>query len=284
MKDPLEKLAEIINKNKIDCKFKILEIGALQIENSKPRFYKLLEYFPLSKIIGFEIEKDACDEMNSKAAKGIKYYPHALGEKNERRKLYITEHPMCTSLYKPIEILPKLYQNLQFMNLKKETEIETITLDTFAEQYSIEDVDFIKIDVQGAELDIFKGGKKLLNNVLKIVCEVEFIPLYQDQPLFADVTKYLNQNDFMFNKFVGIAGRTLKPTIFNNDLNVPSQLMWSDAIFIKQIEKIQTLSNEKLLKLSLLAAVYNSLDLTFFCLSIYDKNNSTTLAKDLMGK
>ena len=284
MKDTLEKLAEIINKNKIDCKFKILEIGALQIENSKPRFYKLLEYFPLSEIIGFEIEKDACDEMNSKAAKGIKYYPHALGEKNERRKLYITEHPMCTSLYKPIEILPKLYQNLQFMNLKKETEIETITLDTFAEQYSIEDVDFIKIDVQGAELDIFKGGKKLLKNVLKIVCEVEFIPLYQDQPLFADVTKFLNQNDFMFNKFVGIAGRTLKPTVFNNDPNIPSQLMWSDAIFIKQIEKIQTLSNEKLLKLSLLAAVYNSLDLTFFCLSIYDKNNSTTLAKDLMSK
>ena len=165
MKDPLEKLAEIINKNKIDCKFKILEIGALQVENSKPRFYKLLEYFPLSEIIGFEIEKDACDEMNSKAAKGIKYYPHALGEKNEKRKLYITEHPMCTSLYKPIETLPKLYQNLQFMNLKKQTEIETITLDTFAEQYSIEDIDFIKIDVQGAELDIFKGGKKLLKNL-----------------------------------------------------------------------------------------------------------------------
>ena len=191
---------------------------------------------------------------------------------------------MCTSLYKPIEALPKLYQNLEFMNLKKETEIETITLDTFAKQYSIEDVDFIKIDVQGAELDIFKGGKKLLNNVLKIVCEVEFIPIYKDQPLFGDVTKFLNQNNFMFNKFAGLAGRTLKPTIFNNDPNVPSQLMWSDAIFIKQIEKIQTLSNEKLLKLSLLAAVYNSLDLTFFCLSIYDKNNSTSLAKDMMSK
>ena len=284
MKDSLEKLAEIIIKNKINCKFTILEIGALQIENSKPQFYKLLEYFPTSEVIGFEIEKELCDQLNYEASKGIKYYPHALGEKNEKRKLYITEHPMCTSLYKPIEALPKLYQNLQFMNLKKETEIETITLDSFTEQYSIKDVDFIKIDVQGAELDIFKGGKKLLNNVLKIVCEVEFIPLYEDQPLFADVSNFLNQNNFMFNKFVGIAGRTLKPTIFNNDPNLPSQLMWSDAIFIKQIEKIQTLSNEKLLKLSLLAAVYNSLDLTFFCLSIYDKNNSTTLAKDLMSK
>ena len=284
MKDSLEKLSEIIKKNKIDCKFTILDIGALQIENSKPRFYKLLEYFPSSEIICFEIEKKLCDEMNSRASKGIRYYPHALGEKNEKRKLYITEHPMCTSLYKPIEALPKLYQNLHYMNLKKETEIETITLDTFVEQYSIDEVDFIKIDVQGAELDIFKGGKKLLNNLLKIVCEVAFIPLYHDQPLFADVSKFLNQNNFMFNKFVGIAGRTLKPTIFNNDPNVPSQLMWSDAIFIKHIEKIQGLSSEKLLKLSLLAAIYNSLDLTFFCLSIYDKNNSTTLAKDLMSK
>ena len=283
MKDPLVKLAEIINKNKIDCKFKILEIGALQIENSKPRFYKLLEYFPLSEIIGFEIEKNTCDEMNSKAAKGIKYYPHALGEKNERRKLYITEHPMCTSLYKPIETIPKLYQNLQFMNLKKETEIETITLDTFAEQYSIEDVDFIKIDVQGAELDIFKGSKKLLSKVLKIVCEVEFLPLYHDQPLFGDITKFLSQYNFMFNKFLGLSGRTLKPLVANKDKTVASQHMWTDAVFIQHINKIENLNDERLLKLSVLAAIYNSLDLTFFYLSLYDKRNSSTLATDWMN-
>ena len=45
--------------------------------------------------------------------------------------------------------------------------------------YKIDCIDFIKIDVQGAELDVFKGGKKALENVLKIICEMEFVPLYE---------------------------------------------------------------------------------------------------------
>ena len=283
MKDPFEKLVEIIQKTKIDCKFTLIDIGALPIENSKPRFYKIIEYFPSSEIIGFEIEKEVCDQMNSKAAKGTRYFPFALGENNEKRKLYITENPMCTSLYKPNENLANLYHELQYMNLKKETEIETITLDSFVDEHSIDVIDFIKIDVQGAELDILKGSKKLLNNVLKIECEVEFIPLYHDQPLFGDIAKFLSQYNFMFNKFLGLSGRTLKPLIANRDKTSASQHMWTDAIFIQHINKIQNLNDEKLLKLSVLAAIYNSLDLTCYYLSLYDKRNKSTLAKDWMN-
>ena len=283
MKDPFEKLVEIIQKTKIDCKFTLIDIGALPIENSKPRFYKIIEYFPSSEIIGFEIEKEVCDQMNSKAAKGTRYFPFALGENNEKRKLYITENPMCTSLYKPNENLANLYHELQYMNLKKETEIETITLDSFVDEHSIDVIDFIKIDVQGAELDILKGSKKLLNNVLKIECEVEFIPLYHDQPLFGDIAKFLSQYNFMFNKFLGLSGRTLKPLIANRDKTSASQHMWTNAIFIQHINKIQNLNDEKLLKLSVLAAIYNSLDLTCYYLSLYDKRNKSTLVKDWMN-
>ena len=60
--------------------------------------------------------------------------------------------------------------------------------------------------------------------------------------------------------------------------------MWSDAIFVRNIEKTQDLSDEKLLKLSVLSAIYNSLDLSFFYLSIYDKRHLSNLAKDWMGK
>ena len=190
---------------------------------------------------------------------------------------------MCTSLYKPNEKLLNLYHELQYMNLKKESEIETITLDFFVDKYSIDTIDFIKIDVQGAELDILKGSKKLLNNVLKIVCEVEFLPLYHDQPLFGDINKFLGQYNFMFNKFLGLSGRTLKPLIANKDKTVASQHMWTDAVFIQHINKIENLNDERLLKLSVLAAIYNSLDLTFFYLSLYDKRNSSTLAKDWMS-
>ena len=279
MNDASKKLFNIIRKNKIDCKFTIIEIGALELSKKEP-FYELLEHFPKSKIIGFEIEEKVCDEMNLKAPKGVEYYPHALGEKNERKKLYNTEHPMCTSLYKPNEKLIRLYNNLELAYLKDETETDTITLDTFVDKYNIDDIDFIKIDVQGAELDIFKGGKNVLKNVVKIICEVEFVPLYESQPLFGDVCSFLKQYDFMFNKFIDFGGRTLKPLVPNEGLNAISQFMWSDAVFIRHIENIQSLSDDKLLKLSLLSAIYNSIDLAYFCLLIYDKRNSTNIAKD----
>lgn len=283
MDDTLKKLIKIINKTKINCKFTIFEIGALQLNNSKEPFYKLLDYFPSSEIIGFEIEKELCDKMNSKASKGIRYYPYALGEKNEKKKLYNTKHPMCTSLYKPNEKLIRLYNNLDVSYLKSETEIETISLDNFIDKHKIDEVDFIKIDVQGAELDIFKGGKNVLKNVLKIICEVEFVSMYENQPLFGDVNNFLTQHDFMFQKFISIAGRTLRPLIPKNP-DAASQHMWSDAAFIRHVEKIQNLSNEKLLKLSLLSTIYDSVDLAYYCLLAFDKRNSSTLSSDWISQ
>jgi FkbM family methyltransferase len=284
MNVPLAKLVEIIKKNKLNCNFSIIEIGALQIDSKKEPFYELLEYFPSSRIYGFEIEKEVCDKMNLESLKQITYYPYALGKTNEKRKLYITQHPMCSSLYKPNEDLNKLYNNLEVTKLIKESEIETISLDFFAEKYEVIDIDFIKIDVQGSELDIFQGATKSLQNVLQIVCEVEFIPLYENQPLFGDVCNLLKKNDLIFNKFLGLAGRSLKPIMLNNNPNLASQHMWSDAIFIKDIQKLENTSNEKLIKLSLLACVYNSYDLSYYILSYYDKKNLTSLAGDWMNK
>lgn len=284
MSETLRKLVDTIDQNKSNLKFTLLEIGAAIVGDNKEPFYKLLEYFPSSKIIGFEIEKDVCEKMNANAEKGVKYYPYALGKANEKRNLYITQHPMCSSLYKPNESLISLYNNFEAAYLKNQTEVETISLDYFVDQNKIDAIDFIKIDVQGAELDIIKGGKKSLENVLQIVCEVEFIPHYENQPLFGDVCNYLEKYDLMFNKFLGLSGRALKPIMLNNDPNLASQHIWTDAIFIHHIQKIQNLSDEKLLKLSLLACVYQSLDLTFYCLSHFDKRNATSFGKDWMNK
>ena len=284
MNEALSLLVELLKQSNISLNFKIIEVGALKIQDQDEPFYELLDYFPSTKIIGFEIEKEICEKMNSQAKEGVKYYSHALGKDNEQRKFYITQNPMCSSLYKPNEELIKLYNNFEVAYLKKETEIETISLDYFVEKHEVGDVDFIKIDVQGAELDVFKGGSKTLKNVLKIVCEVEFIQHYENQPLFGEVSDYLSQYNLMFNKFLGLSGRALKPIMLNNNPNLPSQHIWSDAVFVRHIQKIHSLNDEKLLKLGLLACVYYSLDLTFYCLSEYDKRHSTTFAKNWMSK
>ncbi len=280
----LKVTVDVIKNIKKNLSFTLLEVGAAQIHQDKEPFYELLDYFPSSKIIGFELDKKVCDDLNANARKGIKYYPHALGEFNEKRKLYITNHSMCSSLYEPNEKLISLYNNFEVAYLKSESTLETISLDHFLDINNIKSLDFIKIDVQGAELDVFKGGKKILKDILKIVCEVEFIPIYKNQPLFGDVCNFLNDYGMMFNKFLGLAGRCLRPITLNNNPNVASQHFWSDAIFIRDIQAIPQLEDDKLLKLSLLSSIYKSPDLVHYCLSCFDKKNSSSLASQWLSQ
>ena len=43
------------------------------------------------------------------SSKGLKFYPYALGKKNEKRLFYETNHPMCSSLYEPDTDMMKLF-------------------------------------------------------------------------------------------------------------------------------------------------------------------------------
>jgi len=281
VKEILNKL--ILNLKELDnvLTFRILEIGALNL-GKKEKFYDLLNYFPNSEIIGFEVDKNICKKMNSVSKVGVKYFPFAIGKKKEIRKFYETNHPMCSSLYKPNHNLLSLYNNMEVSFLKEESEIETIDLDTFVSENKIGNVDFLKIDVQGAELDIFKGATKTLKNSLFIISEVEFLKIYENQPLFGDVSNFLSDNDFMFHKFLGMGGRSLKPLILNNNKNFPSQHLWSDAIFIKNVLMIKKLTSREILKLSVISILYECFDLGFFCLNIHDELFKTNYTKIFM--
>lgn len=206
MNTVLKSLVDTIKVSGSELKFKMLEIGARKINNSEEPFYELLDYFPGSEVIGFEVDEKSCEELNASCRAGVTYYPQALGAKNQVQKLFVTQHPMCCSLYEPNEDLLRLYHNFDVAYLDTETEIDVSTLDSVVEEYNLGSIDFIKADVQGAELDIFKGAEKTLHDVLKIVCEVEFIPHYKNQPLFGDVCAFLNRYDLMFNKFLGLGG------------------------------------------------------------------------------
>jgi hypothetical protein len=54
----------------------------------------------------------------------------------------------------------------------------------------------LKIDVQGAELEVLKGAEALLPLIDAIYCEVSFARLYEGQPLAEDIVQYLARNSF----------------------------------------------------------------------------------------
>src|SRR3954463_2152113 len=136
----------------------MLEVGALPVEGDKEPTHALLDAFPSSKLALIEIDPDLCEKLNSSARPGMRYYPCALGRTEEVRKLYVTQWSACTSLYEPDERYADVFNLLDVMRLREISETQTISLNTLQQRQHLGALDFIKIDVQGAELDVFQGG------------------------------------------------------------------------------------------------------------------------------
>jgi FkbM family methyltransferase len=75
---------------------------------------------------------------------------------------------------------------------KKIVSIRTKTIDGLVKNDELGNIDFVKIDTQGSELAILEGGKEFLkDSLVGLEVEVEFSPIYQDQPLFGDVDNFV---------------------------------------------------------------------------------------------
>lgn len=79
-------------------------------------------------------------------------------------------------------------------------QVSTERLDHLCERLGIRVVDFIHLDVQGAELAVLRGAGRLLDQVRAVWMEVEAIPLYRGQPLKQDVQAFMAQHGFEIAK------------------------------------------------------------------------------------
>jgi Methyltransferase FkbM domain len=116
---------------------------------------------------------------------------------------------MTSSLLEPDLNWMNFFHDLpHFCKVLSSQEIDTRRLDDIGE---ITGADYLKVDVQGAELDVLKGATQTLQDVLLVQTEIEFVPIYRNQPLFAEVDQSLRSHGFMFHKFVTMEGRHLEP-------------------------------------------------------------------------
>ena len=85
--------------------------------------------------------------------------------------------------------------------------ITTRTLDDAAEALQ-GNVGLLKIDVQGAELEVLKGGEKTLARTEFVWIEVSFKPLYQGSALFDDIQAHMQKKGFiLFNLMPASRGK-----------------------------------------------------------------------------
>lgn len=74
--------------------------------------------------------------------------------------------------------------------------VQTITLDEWAQQNKITQIDCLWLDLQGSELEVLKASPKILQTVKVIHTEVSLIELYKGVPLYSEIRTWLGQQGF----------------------------------------------------------------------------------------
>lgn len=254
----------------------VLDIGAFDAAEFPPPFAGLVAARH-ARVIGFEPDAQSCAELNVKYGPPHRFLPLFIGTGGPA-KFYRTARADTGSLFQPNMKLLSLFSDLaENMGAVGVTDVETVRLDDVDD---IGDVDYITIDVQGSELDVFKGATHALASAVAIQTEVAFIELYENQPLFADIDQHLRGNDFWFHTFIGIASLSMKPIrVGVPDLGL-NQKLWADAVYTRSPLQFATLSTDKLRKLAVVSHdIYRSYDLALHCLAAADARDGTTLAQ-----
>lgn len=255
-----------------------VDVGALALSGDLDPWVQWAQ-IGCAEVLGFEPLKEQCADLNDQAQKSgtsMRYLPWALGDGNEYT-LHITNSPMTSSLFPPARSTVDLFPALgELMQVVKQEVLQTHRLDDIIEaQYT----DFLKLDVQGAELMILENAKETLNSVAVIQCEVEFIELYDGQPLMADVDSYLRSQGFAFLRFAYTMGRPFMPLRMKQSPYASmSQTLWGDAIYVRDFRRREEWSDRQLkAAIFVLHELYQAADLTTLLLSELDRRQSSDL-------
>lgn len=242
----------------------------------------------LFRVYGFDPDQEECEKLNRFYGNSmITLVPLALAISPGKRTLYVTREPACSSLLEPDPALTEHYPALFCAKHVKSIEVETTTLDAWASDAPIEAVDYLKIDTQGTELDILRGGTAILKSVRCLEVEVEFNPIYLGQPIFSDVDIFLRDQGFVLWKLTNqvhysSSGSPIGPlgedsVFYDEKFQVRheiygGQLYWANACYIrKEVLQPKATSNHQTLRD---VALFKALGMPDVVQHVLDSQNS----------
>ena len=129
-----------------------------------------------------------------------------IGGKDGKVKFNILVNPSASSTFLPAKSASRYVMPLnpdgksttwgEHTKLDRVVDMDINRLDTLLSKGEINPIDVLSIDAQCSEYDIIKGTGDNLKDVLAVICEVEFEPLYEGQKLYGDIDKLLRDEGF----------------------------------------------------------------------------------------
>lgn len=231
--------------------------------------------------IGFEPEPAECRRLQAQIAADGRadrrfVLPLALADRAGRRRLYITRDPDASSLYRPNQAFFARMPDPSGTEIVGEIDVEVTTLDGLALPAG-NDIDVLKLDVQGAERDVLQGARERLDDqVLAVIAEASFVELYQDQGMFADLDIELRRHGFQLFDicYRRWSRRRLGPAYAG--LRV-GQMTYGDVLYLKDpvaMADAATRRRAKLVKLIALAEFFSLPDYALELIGLaHDRGN-----------
>lgn len=262
-------IIDIFNIIQKENKFVLCDIGAM---DGIPKIWKTYEKF--LQIIAFEPDDREFTKLISN--ENLQNLNYALAETKKNIDYYITAaHGKSSNLQPNNDLLSKYpcYQDYEVQRKITLDSCKVTSLDLLRQENLIPEIDFIKIDTQGSELSILKGGSNnILVNLLGIQVEVEFLPLYKEQPLFRDVDALLAANHFQLIDLKRYYWKRRESL----NTNGKGEIIFGDALYFMNLEKfneyVTTLeigkARDKTLKFIILSLVYGMNDYAFSLIKI----------------
>lgn len=179
----------------------VYDIGA-----AKGVVSRLLAKLPnISEIHAFEPIPETFEQLVS----AVKPYPNihchnlALGDEKIDKEMYIASNSDSSSLLQMLSLHKNEFDNI---SISKKTTVNCVRLDDFVKENKLPLPNIIKIDVQGFEKNVLKGGESTIKKANYCVLEMSFYALYEDSPIFDDIYCLMKELGF---QLIGVS-KTLK--------------------------------------------------------------------------
>jgi FkbM family methyltransferase len=157
----------------------------------------------VSQIIAFEplAESYAALERGARDVSSIRCFRLALGDENGRLDLHRSLLRDTSSLL-PISDTMRAHFPLG-AEIEGAESVAVARLDDVVAEHGLPPPDFVKMDVQGFEDRVIRGGAATLRSARLFIVEVSFRPLYEGSALFDDVYMLMRELRFVLAGFEG---------------------------------------------------------------------------------
>lgn len=219
-----------ILQNLVPASLKLKVKGALGVPSQEKSLRKL-------KQLGFEarivLDIGAYEGVWAKEFKKI--YPAAkilmIEGQTAKEKCLVDLSRKISDLEYEIALLGAYEQQVDFnvyqtasSVLKEHHQTEAIVerrtlkcLDKLLENTNYSKPDLIKIDTQGYELEILKGGEKTLSEAKAVLLEVSLLDIYREVPLVAEVLEFMQKRNFVLFDICSFIYRPLDQLLYQSD-------------------------------------------------------------------